>query len=180
MFPLKITFRDIPPSEALETYIRARAAKLEQFHQRITSCQVTLEMAHQRSGHPFHIGIDLVLPGGEVVAGHARDADPELRDAHAAIDHAFDQAGRRLQDQLRRQRGDVKPHEDAYQDAQVSKLWGYEGYGFLTTAEGDEVYFHKNSVLHHAFGKMKIGSHVRFVEEMGDKGPQASTVVLVG
>jgi cold shock CspA family protein len=51
-----------------------------------------------------------------------------------------------------------------------------EGYGFLETVDGYEIYFHRNSVLDHAFDELSIGSQVSFVAEKGEKGPQASTV----
>ena len=50
------------------------------------------------------------------------------------------------------------------------------GYGFLTSDDGREIYFHKNSVSAGAFPRLKIGTTVRFAEEAGEKGPQASTV----
>ncbi|MCK4467404.1 MAG: cold shock domain-containing protein, partial [Desulfobacterales bacterium] len=50
------------------------------------------------------------------------------------------------------------------------------GYGFLTTPDGREFYFHKNSVLDDKFKVLKVGMKVRFVEELGEKGAQASTV----
>lgn len=123
--------------------------------------------------------IDLMIPRGELVASHAPDEDPANENAHVAIDEAFDRLDRRLEDHVRRLRGDVKPHDEHYRDARVSKLWSYEGFGFLRTTDGSEVYFHKNSVLHHAFDRLHVGSSVRFLEEDGEKGPQASTVTLV-
>jgi cold shock CspA family protein len=42
---------------------------------------------------------------------------------------------------------------------------------FIETADGREVYFHCNSVLDDAFEHLTVGSEVRFVEEMGEKGP---------
>jgi cold shock CspA family protein len=54
-----------------------------------------------------------------------------------------------------------------------------QGYGFLVTADGQEIYFHKNSVLGHGFEKLKTGMLVSFVEEAGEKGAQASTVRVV-
>jgi cold shock CspA family protein len=42
------------------------------------------------------------------------------------------------------------------------------------------VYFHQNSVVDTDFSKLETGSEVRFVEEMGEKGPQASTVYVIG
>jgi cold shock CspA family protein len=62
----------------------------------------------------------------------------------------------------------------------VTKLSSHEGYGFLTTPEGEEIYFHRNSVLNDAFERLAIGTRVRFVEEAGEQGPQASTVAIVG
>ena len=62
----------------------------------------------------------------------------------------------------------------------VTQLFPYEGYGFLETEDGLEVYFHRHSVLDAAFDRLEIGSVVRFVEETGIKGPQASTVALAG
>jgi cold shock CspA family protein len=38
------------------------------------------------------------------------------------------------------------------------------------------VYFHRNSVLDDAFEHLTVASEVRFVEEMGEKGPQAKRV----
>lgn len=178
--PIQVTFRGIPRSDAIDAYVRDRAAKLETFATRITGCHVAVESPHQhqQSGRPYRVRIDLTVPGGELVVAHAPDEDPTIQDAYAAIDQAFDQMGRRLQDHQRRMRGDVKPHEDAYRDGRVKKLWTYEGYGFIEATDDGEVYFHRNSVLNGAFDRLKIGSKVRFVEELGDKGPQASTVTF--
>jgi cold shock CspA family protein len=60
---------------------------------------------------------------------------------------------------------------------QVTKLFPKDGYGFLETVGGREVYFHKNSVLDGGFGLLKAGVRVRFSEEEGEKGPQASSVL---
>ncbi len=52
--------------------------------------------------------------------------------------------------------------------------------GFIETADGNEIYFHKNSVLNDAFSRLKLGTAVAYVEEEGEKGSQASTVRLLG
>ena len=46
--------------------------------------------------------------------------------------------------------------------------------------DGREIYFHRNSVLDAGFDRVSVGAEVRFVEEEGVRGPQASTVRLVG
>ena len=62
----------------------------------------------------------------------------------------------------------------------VQKLFIEDGYGFIRTIDtSDEIYFHKNSVLHNDFDKIKVGTGVRFVSEIGDKGPQASSVEII-
>jgi ribosomal subunit interface protein len=180
--PLQVTFRDMPHSDALEAHVGKLASKLDTFSARITSCHVVLEAPHkhQHEGRHYRVRINLSVPGSEVVVSHTPEDEATNEDAYAAIDEAFDRLDRRLADYVRRQRGDVKPHETAYREGRVSKLWSYEGYGFIETPDSGEVYFHRNSVLHHSFDKLAIGTHVRFVEELGEKGPQASTVVLSG
>jgi cold shock CspA family protein len=74
-------------------------------------------------------------------------------------------------------RGDVK-RDIAPERGRVAKLIAEENYGFIESPDGREIYFHRNSVLDGAFDRLKVGAEVRFVEEDGDKGPQASTVHL--
>lgn len=45
--PLQIAVRDMPHSEALDERIRAKAAKLAEFHPNITSCRVTVEQSRK-------------------------------------------------------------------------------------------------------------------------------------
>jgi cold shock CspA family protein len=136
------------------------------------------------------------MPGGEIVvkrepslSARARQLgereikkETEVHVPHKqlrqAIDDAFKAAGRRLQDYARRQRGDVKSLS-LLPEARVSRILPEEGYGFLTSGDGREIYFHKNSVLRRAFPRLKVGTIVRFVEEAGEEGPQASTVRVV-
>jgi cold shock CspA family protein len=64
--------------------------------------------------------------------------------------------------------------------AKVSKLFPKEGYGFIETLDGREIYFHRNSVLNSAFEHLDIGYEVIFSEEPGDKGPHAITIRPAG
>jgi cold shock CspA family protein len=195
---LQITFRDMKPSKEVEDRIRAEAAKLETLYSQLMGCRVVVELPHHhhRKGSPYHIRIDLTVPQGEIVVKRepsmgtrARQlGEREIRkqgevriphkDLRQAINDAFKAAGRRLQDYARRQRGDIKSHA-LLPEAHVSKILPREGYGFLISNDGREIYFHKNSVLGRAFPRLKIGTTVRFAEEPGEKGPQASTVRIV-
>jgi cold shock CspA family protein len=186
------------PSKEAEAWIREAAAKLENLYSQIMGCRVELQVPHRhhKKGSLYHMRIDLTLPGGEIVvkrepslSSRARQLGEreihkgsEVRNIHKdlqlAINDAFKAAGRRLQDYARRQRGDVKSRT-SLPKAHVSKILAKEGYGFLTSDDGREIYFHKNSVLGRAFPRLKVGTTVRFAEEAGDKGPQASTVRIV-
>jgi len=200
--PLQITFRNMPPSQAIEDNIREKASKLESFYDRIMSCRVIVEAPHRhhRKGKVYEVRIDLTVPGGELVINRspkrlkvAKSAEaPETRlieshepskhsahaDVYVAIRDAFNAAGRKLQDHVRRQSGVVKLHEGQPR-GRVAKLFPEERYGFLETPDGREIYFHSNSVLQPGFGDLDVGAEVYFAEEQGEKGPQASTVRFV-
>jgi ribosomal subunit interface protein len=178
--PLQITFRNLPSSEAITSVIREKAEKLDRFSDRIMSCRVMVEASHrhQHNGKIYHVRIDLTVPGEEIVVG--RDpVNHAHEDVYVAIRDAFDSAKRQLQDHRRRVRGEEKVHEMP-SHARVIRIFPDEGYGFIQTLDGREVYFHKNSVLKNGFEKLEVGDEVRFDEELGEKGPQASTVVAVG
>jgi ribosomal subunit interface protein len=179
--PLQISFRDMDPSPAIEARIREKAAKLEHFFERIVSCRVTVEARnrHQRQGRLYAVRIDLRIPGAEIVAGHGHPRDHAHEDVQVAIRDAFDALGRQLEDRARRDRAEVKQHA-APDHGRVSRL--FPDYGFARTADGQEVYFHRNSVSGGGFERLQAGDEVRLViaEGEGEKGAQASTVTPVG
>lgn len=177
---LQLTFRELGPSEAIAAYVEEKASKLGNFFERVMTCRIVVEAPHRhhRNGRIYRVRIDLVVPGAELVAGGFPETDVQHQDVYAAIDDAFDDAARVLSDYARRRRGEVKPHETAYRSAEVVRLYTDEGYGFLSADDGTEVYFHRNSVLGHGFSRLRVGTRVRFLEEEGEKGPQASTVTL--
>jgi cold shock CspA family protein len=80
---------------------------------------------------------------------------------------------------MRVRRGDVKHHEPPNEGTIVS-LDKHASFGRIGTTDGREIYFHRNSVLNAKFDALEVGTPVRFDEEAGDQGPQASTVHVVG
>jgi cold shock CspA family protein len=64
----------------------------------------------------------------------------------------------------------------------VVRLFPRQGYGFVEMPNGLDVYFHQNSVTSDAFAELEVGDEVRIgiAEGEGEKGPQASTVTLIG
>ena len=63
--PLQITFRHMDTSDAAAARIRERAAELERFFDRITSCRVVVECRHPRhqQGNLFQVRVHLNVPG---------------------------------------------------------------------------------------------------------------------
>jgi ribosomal subunit interface protein len=108
--PLQIVFHQLAHSDAVEEYVRKRVTKLETLAPRITHCRVALEKAHRHANHGEHYSahVDVTLPGGEVVVTRSPDQAATYEDLYAAIDAAFDDVGRRLQDFVRRRRDDAK------------------------------------------------------------------------
>ena len=106
--PLQITIRGVEHSEALETRIRDKAKKLEEFFKHIMSCRVVVEAPHKHhhQGKQYNVRIDIGVPGNEIVVNrdHHEDIYVVLRDA-------FDAAKRQLEDYARITRGDIKTHE---------------------------------------------------------------------
>jgi ribosomal subunit interface protein len=115
--PLQITFEGgLEPSDALRQRIEREAAKLERFHDRITSCRVAImgRGHRRRQGDLFAVRLQITAPAeGDVVIDRNPPADHAHEDAYVAIRDAFAAARRRLQDRRRRQQGQVKAHQPA-------------------------------------------------------------------
>ena len=172
--PLQISSRNVDLTTDVEDLIRDKAGKLDRFYDKIIGCRVKVDVPHrsQRSGLQFDVRIDITVPGGEIMV--RREPDDDL---HVAVVSSFDVAQRRLKEYAEKQRGDVKIHESK-PVARVTKLFPDEGYGFLTTPDGVEVFFHENAVLEGKFEALEVGTPVNYVERDGDKGPQASSVSI--
>ncbi|MBK5199638.1 MAG: HPF/RaiA family ribosome-associated protein [Methyloceanibacter sp.] len=179
--PLQISFRNMDPSPAVEERIRQKAAKLERFNDRIMGCTVVVEAPHHHhhKGKLYNVRIEISVPGKDIVVDHAKPIDHAHEDVYVAIRDAFDAATRRLEDQARKMRGSVKSHTTP-PHGKIASLFG--DYGFIATADGDEVYFNRNSVVGANFDALEVGNEVSLVvaEDEGVEGLQASTVKPVG
>lgn len=156
-------------------------AELENHFGRITACRVVVKgpaERHRTGGH-YEVSVRLALPDGhEVNIGRTPKEDGRYADLTFAIDNAFKRARRRLQDQARVMRGDTKQHATVPVGT-VVRLDPSGEFGFLQAADGQEVYFNCNSVLDRE-SKIELGTRVSYVEEIGEKGAQASTVRVLG
>jgi ribosome-associated translation inhibitor RaiA len=110
--PLRLAFRNMTAPIGVEDQVRTHVADLERYSDRITGCSVVVEASNKRhhQGNLFHVRIDLVVPGGQIVVRR----DPPEHQAHeelpVALHDAFEAVRRQLQDYVREKRGDVKTH----------------------------------------------------------------------
>lgn len=169
---LQITMRDILHSDALESHIREKAAKLEKFYPHIMHCRIVVDLPHKHhhQGRLFNVRIDMTVPGGELVVNRVTNED-----IYVAVRDAFQTAKRQLEDYGRRQRGDTKTHTPVLH-GRITRLFSDEGYGFIETADGRELYFHRDNLAGHDFGQLSAGEEVQFLEDIGHEGYQAKRI----
>jgi len=174
--PLQVSLHGIASSDALQNAIRDKAAKLERYFNHIMSCRVvlSLEGRHKRRGRHFTARIDLKVPGGEIAVTHEHDEDLQV-----ALRDAFDAARRQLEDYARDQRGDVKSHAPEH-TGRVARVDPQQGFGFILTPDGRELYFSRENVVHPPFEHLAVGTAVHFIEEPAAEGMQAKRVSAHG
>lgn len=181
--PLQIDFQNMDRSDAVEARVRERVDKLEQFYPRITGCRVTVVAPHRhhRKGKLYEVRIDVDVPGKHVLVTHTGPKNHAHEDVYVALRDAFNAAQRQLEDHSRKVRQKVKHHEEPTLGA-VARLFNYEGYGFVELSDGQEIYFHRNSVVDADFDKLEVGDEVRLEIAEGEsaEGPQATTVRPTG
>jgi len=56
---------------------------------------------------------------------------------------------------------------------------GSKGYGFIERDSGEDVFVHYSAILEDGYRSLDEGQRVEFVVTQGDKGPQASEVILL-
>lgn len=170
--PLQITFHNIQNSEAVETYVRDKAQKLNEFFADIVSCRVVIEMPHKHhnQGKQFNVRIDLGVPGNEIVVN--RDHHEEI---YIALRDAFDATKRQLEDYVHHLRNEVKNHAPEYV-GHVSRISRKEGFGFILGEDGAERYFNRDNVKSPSFERLKEGDKVKFIEDASSEGLQAKRI----
>jgi ribosome-associated translation inhibitor RaiA/cold shock CspA family protein len=178
--PLQVTFRHMDPSPALKTRIRELTQRFEKFSDQIIRCHVTVEAPHRhhRQGQLFDVRMDITVPGRQIAVQRARAAAPSHEDPYVSLRDAFRAARRKLQDYERERYQQVKTHADL-PHGRICELHPGKDFGRIETQDGRLIYFHRHSVLGRQFEKLTTGTAVRFAEEQGEQGPQASTVHIV-
>ena len=170
--PLKIIFHGLEPSSTLETRIQEKVRGLEKFHSHIIGGRVVVErlQKHSQQGDLYTVHLEITVPGADIAVTRERDAD-----VYIALREAFDAVRRRLEDRERMDRGETKAHEPQIR-GQIVRIFPEEGFGFIQSEEGREVYFNRDNCVHPAFDHLDIGDTVHFLVVEGGDGPQARRV----
>ena len=159
--------------EAVRTAIEKRVASLAEGHEDLIDLRITgRTSAHHRHGGQ-EVKITCQARGAEIVAARER---PDLGLALDEVVDAFEREVHRLRDK-RRDQSRMRPAEPPHLGV-VDRLFRDEGYGFILTDEGEQVYFHRNAVKEGLdFDDLEVADRVALNLEAGDEGPQATTVV---
>ena len=175
----QVSFDDIPIDEAVRDAVLRHIDELESTSDRITGCHVVVAQPHRhhRAGRLYSVRIDLIVPGAEIVVNRNHPLDHAHEDVFVALRDSFNAVRRQLEDHVRHLRGAEKPHTPRAM-GRVTQIFPLQGYGFLETPDGREIYFHQHALSENDFRMVDVGSTVRFSVEAGDEGPQAAHVQL--
>ncbi len=178
--PLQLTFRDVTKTPDMVALVEKQVEKLHRFCPYLTSCRVAIERPHKypEDGNIYRVRLAIKVPPGKDIVIKRDPQDNEMHnDLRTVVTDAFKAARRQLDRLVDVQHGVTKSHPEPV--ALVTKLFPHDDYGFLKTPEGRDIYFHRKSVLDNDFDRLSIGTQVRFTEEEGVKGPQASSVQII-
>jgi len=95
-----VTFRDVEPSNAIQSLVEDRRKLLREQFGNITSCRVTVgrNNKHRRHGDVFEVRLELHVPRTDFIAERTSG------DVYATINAAFDELRDRLQQHFERSR----------------------------------------------------------------------------
>jgi hypothetical protein len=171
-------FQGMKPVERLRQAIATHIADLEQRYGPITACRVVLKTPgdHHCIGL-YEINVRLALPNGrEVNVSRTAQQDERYTDwisPSTICSTGHGDAYKIMSAACRETLRHMKPIGTSGQ-ARSSRVWTSR------KRRQPRDLFSKDSALDGAFSQLAIGPRVAFAEELGDKGPQASTVRLLG
>ncbi len=111
--PIQVSFRGLPVVAGVEAQCEAEVKKLEHFAPRLIGCSVVIAAPQHRHKHGdrFEVRLLVSIPGHELVVNRVPPEHVANEHLDLALREAFDTMRRRLEDEVRKQRGDVKTHE---------------------------------------------------------------------
>ena len=124
--PLEIHFHGLDKSDAMETRVREKFAKLERHFDRMSGCRVVLEapQRNQAKAKVFQVKIEISVKGGKpIIINHEREGAHANEDLAWTIRDAFDVALRRVDEmssqlasRVRTEQNRRRPHSEPASD----------------------------------------------------------------
>jgi len=171
---LKVEARNVELRKGWQTKIEDEQAKLIRHYPNfVLHLRVSIEAtAHHKEGG-FEIKLVASVPSDTVVVTRRGDA------VRAVLTESFDVLVLQLKEIQRKKRKSKKnPQHVMAADSIgiIRKLSPHESYGFITSSDKRDIYFHENALKNLNMDDLTEGDSVVFGESHGDKGPQASWV----
>ncbi len=173
---LKIETRNIELRKGWQTKIEEEKEKLiRNYAAYLLHLRVVIEATTHHKEGGFEIKLVASVPNDTVVVARKGGAVRPL------LVEAFDVLSLQLKENLRKMRK-VKKAPEALVDGDsfgtIRKLSPHESYGFISTHDERDIYFHENALKDANMDELSEGDGVIYGETIGDKGPQASWVRL--
>lgn len=171
---LKVEARNVELKKGWQMKIEEEKEKLVRHYAGyVLHLRVTIEAtAHHKEGG-YEVKLVASVPNDTVVV--SRKGEP----VRPLLIEAFDVLSLQLKEILRKKRKAKKNIEQSMDVDSVGiirKVSPHESYGFITTFDEREIYFHENALKNIAIDDLLEGDSVFYGESLGDKGPQASWV----
>ncbi len=171
---LKVEARNVELKKGWQMKIDEEKEKLlKNYAGFVLHLRVSIEATTHHKEGGYEVKIVASVPNDTVVV--TRKGDP----VRPLLIEAFDVLTLQLKEILRKKRKSKKQPEPATAGDSVgiiNKVSPHESYGFITTYDDREIYFHENALKNIQIDDLVEGDSVIYGESLGDKGPQASWV----
>ncbi len=171
---LKIEARNIELRKGWQTKIEEEKEKIVRhyanfvLHLRVAIAATT----HHKEGG-FEIKLVATVPNDTVVVTRKGG------NVRSLLVEAFDVLSLQLKEILRKKRKSQKGVDQSVEGDRfgtIRKVSPLESYGFISTPDERDIYFHENALKNVHIDDLTEGDGVVYGETLGDKGPQASWV----
>jgi len=173
---LKIEARNVELRKGWQSKIEEEKEKLVRHYAGfVLHLRVTIEATTHHKEGGFEIKLVASVPNDTVVVSRKGGTVRPL------LIEAFDVLSLKLKEIQRKKRKnkksvDIGGEGDSF--GTIRKVSPHESYGFITTFDEREIYFHENALKDASIDELTEGDGVIYGESTGDKGPQASWVRL--
>jgi cold shock CspA family protein/ribosome-associated translation inhibitor RaiA len=172
---LQVEGRNLEIRKSWQEKIETEKVRLDRHHPALVhNLRITIaDTKHHKEGG-YELQLVASVPNDTVVVKRKGE---KIR---AMLGDAFDTLGLQLKELQRKRRQTSKvPVDEAlasHNEGVVKKVVPYESYGFISTSDGREFYFHENALKDMKMDQITEGDLVKFGEAEGDKGPCAAWV----